>query len=57
MADGQTKPTITIEGDMRLVWALLILMGFGTCMVTNATEDMALAECYRAGFGPKECQP
>lgn len=43
------------EGDMRLVMALLIIAFFGTCATTNATEDMALAACYEAGFSPSEC--
>lgn len=43
------------DGDLRLVMALLIVAIFGTCIATNATEDMALAACYGAGFSPAEC--
>ena len=43
------------DGDMRLVFALLIIATFGTCASVNATEDMALAACYEAGFSPGEC--
>jgi hypothetical protein len=44
------------HGDMRLIFALLILSIFGTCAITNATEDMALVACYEAGFSPSECE-
>jgi hypothetical protein len=46
----------TDSADMRLVFALLVVAIFGTCAITNATEDSALAACYSAGFSPTECE-
>jgi hypothetical protein len=41
------------------VWSvcLIIAMMLGTCVATSATEDLALAACYEAGFSPSECKP
>lgn len=56
MNDRNIKPGNTPpDGDMRLVFALIIIASAGTCIATNATEDMALVACYEAGFAPEEC--
>jgi hypothetical protein len=40
-------------------WAVVLVAALllATCAITNATEDAALAECYRSGHAPAECKP